>query len=45
MRRRTNTAAGVILLAVYWYFVIQLTGGTPTNFIIIRDFARTINTT
>lgn len=43
MRRRTNTAAGVILLAVYWYFVIQLTGGTPTNFIIIRDFARTIN--
>lgn len=43
MRCRTNTAAGVILLAVYWYFVIQLTGSTPTNFIIIRDFARTIN--
>lgn len=43
MKHRTYAAAGMILLAVYWYFVIRLTGGTPTNFIIIRDFARTIN--
>lgn len=43
MKRHVKIAAGVILLAVYWYIVIRLTGGTPTNFVIIRDFGRTVN--
>ena len=39
MKRHVKIAAGVILLAVYWYIVIRLTGGTPTNFLIIKDFS------
>ena len=39
MKRRTVIFVGAILLMVYWYLVISITGATPTNFLIIRSFA------
>lgn len=39
MKQRTVLCVGVILLGIYWYLVMDITGATPTNFLIIRDFA------
>ena len=39
MKRNVFTAAGIVLLAIYWYLVLAVTGGTPTNFLIIKDFS------
>lgn len=33
-------AVGALLLAVYWGLVLEITGASPANFLIIRDFAR-----
>lgn len=41
MKRKIWTAAGAVLLALYWFLVVDITGGTPTNFIITGDFSRT----
>lgn len=35
--------AGAALFAVYWYLVMEVTGASPANFIIIRDFAQSAN--
>ena len=32
--------AGAALFAVYWYLVMDVTGASPANFIIIRDFTQ-----
>ena len=43
MKRRTFVVIGAILLEIYWYLVVSITGGTPTNFLIIRDFSVSAN--
>ncbi len=39
MKRNGGNIMGMILLGIYWYLVLCITGATPTNFLVIRDFA------
>ncbi len=43
MKRRTVPFVGAILLTIYWYLVVSITGAMPTNFLIIRDFGMSAN--
>ena len=42
-KRKLAVCAGGLLLAVYWFLTVEITGASPANFLIIRDLTQSAN--